>query len=168
MMLSENECPDFYKHYVSLVNNDDLSELEGQLESYVNLIRSIPKEKQLYQYAKNKWTIKEIVGHNTDTERIKATAAFRIARNDKASLPGFDEDEYVLATNFNVREMENLIEEFIAVRKGTIALYNSLSEEELRRIGTASNKNVSARTLFYFLIGHITHHEKVLKERYLI
>ena len=168
MILPENECPGFYKHYVGLVNHDDLSELTGQLESYVNFIRSIPKEKQLYRYAEKKWTIKEIVGHNTDTERIKATAAFRIARNDKASLPGFDEDEYVLATNFNAREMEDLLEEFIMVRKSTIALFQSLSEEELKRIGTASNKNVSARTLFYFLVGHIIHHEIVLKERYLI
>ena len=166
MILPETESPGFYTHYLSLVDEDFLAELTNQLESYTQFIQKIPQEKHLYKYAENKWTIKEVVGHNTDTERIKATAAFRIARNDKAALPGFDEDEYVAATDFNSREMRDLIDEFIAVRKSTLAFAKSLSEEELKRIGTASGKNVSARALLYFLVGHIRHHEHILKERY--
>lgn len=168
MILPENECPAFFKFYLELVDENLLAELNGQLETYTQYISKIPKEKELHKYAPNKWTIKEVIGHNTDTERIKSTAAFRIARNDQASIPGFDEDQYVMATDFNSREMSDLIEEFIAVRKSTIALFKSLTDDELKRIGTASNKSVSARTLFYFLVGHVRHHENILKERYLV
>lgn len=162
-----NEYPVFFQHYLDLVEDDLLNELENQLDLYVKFIESIPKEKELYQYAPNKWTIKEVVGHNTDTERVKLDCAFRIARGETAPIPGFDEDAYVLATDFNSRDMADLIEEFIYVRKSAIILYKSLREEDLKRMGTASNKPISARALFGFLVGHIRHHENVLKERYL-
>lgn len=162
-----NEYPVFFQHYLDLVEEDLLNELENQLDLYVKFIESIPKEKELYQYAPNKWTIKEVVGHNTDTERVKLDCAFRIARGETAPIPGFDEDAYVLATDFNSRDMADLIEEFIYVRKSAIILYKSLREEDLKRMGTASNKPISARALFGFLVGHIRHHENVLKERYL-
>lgn len=168
MFLPENESPAFFKMYLEIVDEDLLTELKTQLEDYPKYIMNIPKDKESHRYAPNKWTVKEVVGHNTDTERIKLDAAFRIARNDKVSIPGFDEDEYVAATDFNSRSMENLIEEFIAVRKSTILLYESLSEEELKRIGTASGKSLSSRALFYFLVGHVRHHENILKERYLV
>lgn len=122
----------------------------------------------MHRYALGKWTIKEMVGHITDTERIKLDAALRIARNDKVSIPGFDENQYVQKTDFNHRSMSNMLEEFLSVRKSAILLYESLSEEELKRIGTASGKPVSSRALFYFLVGHVRHHEKILKKRYLI
>lgn len=169
MNFSDAECPRFYRFYADYVEGDDiLSELEKQLDSYVEFIRSIPEEKHLYRYAENKWTIKEVVGHNTDTERLKSTAALRIARNDQTPIPSFNEDDYVAVTDFNSRSMENLLEEFIAVRKSTIALLASLSDEELKNIGTASGKKVSARVTFYFLYGHVAHHEKIIKERYLV
>lgn len=166
MILPENECPEFFIPLLQLVEEDFLAELIHQLETYTQFIQEIPQEKQLYKYAENKWTVKEVVGHSTDTERIKSTVALRIARNDKAPLPSFNEDEFVLATDFNSREMSDLIDEFIAVRKSTIAFAKSLNDEELKRIGTASGKNVSARALLYFLVGHIRHHENILKERY--
>ncbi|MCO5260205.1 MAG: DinB family protein [Crocinitomicaceae bacterium] len=167
-LIPETEYPISFRHYLSLVATDNLlGELENQLESYVDFVRSIPTEKELYHYAENKWTVKEVIGHNTDTERVKLDCAFRIARGEQASLPGFDEDAYVLATNFNDRSMEDLIEEFIYVRKSAIILYKSLREEDLKRMGTASNKPVSARALFGFLVGHIRHHEVFLKEHYL-
>lgn len=165
--IPKDEYPVFFQHYIDLVDEDVLKELEEQLVSYVEFVRNIPKEKELFQYAPKKWTIKEVIGHNTDTERVKMDCAFRIARNEKAPIPGFDEDAYVLATDFNAREMEDLIEEFIHVRKSGIALYKSLRDEDLKRIGTVSDKPISARALFYFLVGHIRHHENILKERYL-
>lgn len=165
--IPKDEYPVFFQHYIDLVDEDVLKELEEQLVSYVEFVRKIPKEKELFQYAPKKWTIKEVIGHNTDTERVKMDCAFRIARNEKAPIPGFDEDAYVLATDFNAREMEDLIEEFIHVRKSGIALYKSLRDEDLKRIGTVSDKPISARALFYFLVGHIRHHENILKERYL-
>lgn len=165
--IPKDEYPVFFQHYIDLVDEDVLKELEEQLVSYVEFVRNIPKEKELFQYAPKKWTIKEVIGHNTDAERVKMDCAFRIARNEKAPIPGFDEDAYVLATDFNAREMEDLIEEFIHVRKSGIALYKSLRDEDLKRIGTVSDKPISARALFYFLVGHIRHHENILKERYL-
>ncbi len=167
IVIPANEYPSSFKHYIDLVEDDVLTELEEQLNSYVEFVRSIPEEKELYRYAPKKWTVKEVIGHNTDTERVKMDCAFRIARDEKAPIPGFDEDAYVIATDFNSREMDDLINEFIHVRKSGIALYKSLREEDLRRIGTASNKPISARALFYFLVGHIRHHEQILIERYL-
>lgn len=165
--IPEMEYPIFFRPYLQLVEDDILQELEEQLQSYVAFVQSIPEEKHLHRYAPEKWTIKEVIGHNTDTERVKFDAAFRIARGEKASIPGFDEDAYVAITDFNARSMENLLEEFILMRKSVINFYKTLQAEDLKRIGTASNKPVSSRALFYFLIGHVRHHEIILKERYL-
>lgn len=166
MQLPLNECPPFFQFYANYVEEDVLTELKNQLDQYAHFISEIPEEKHMFKYADDKWTIKEVVGHNTDTERLKSTAALRIARNDKTPIPGFEENDYVNATDFNSRSMKDLLNEFIAVRKSTIALCQSLSDEELKRIGTASNKSISARALFYFHVGHVRHHEKILKERY--
>lgn len=165
--IPKEEYPVFFGPYLEKVEDDLLKELEEQLKSYVAFARNIPKEKHLYRYAPNKWTVKEVIGHNTDTERVKFGAAFRIARGDLAAIPGFDEDAYVAITDFNARSMENLLEEFILMRKSIINFYKTLQIDDLKRIGTVSNKPVSARALFYFLVGHIRHHEIILKERYL-
>ncbi|MCO5269951.1 MAG: DinB family protein [Brumimicrobium sp.] len=165
--IPSNEYPEYFKHYLELVDSDLQEELESQLENYVQFVRNIPKDKELFSYAPGKWTVKEIIGHNTDTERVKLNCAFRIARNDKSPIPGFDEDAYVLATNFNDRTMDDLIEEFILVRKGAIALFKSLRDEDLKQMGIASNKPISSRALFAFLVGHVRHHEIFLKEHYL-
>ncbi|MCO6495192.1 MAG: DinB family protein [Bacteroidetes bacterium] len=165
--LSIDECPAYFEMYLEMVDEDILKELETQLEEYPKFIKSIPKEKELFSYAPGKWTVKEIIGHNTDTERVMFNRAFRIARNDKTPIPGFDEDAYVAATNFNSREMEDLLEEFILQRKSIIYFFKTLTQDELKRIGTASNKSVSSRALFYFLLGHLQHHVNFLKEKYL-
>lgn len=166
MQYSSSECPPFFQFYANYVEDDILTTLKEQLDDYVAYIRSIPEDKHLYRYDVNKWTIKEVVGHNTDTERLKASAALRIARQDLTPIPGFEENDYVANTDFNARSMADLLEEFIAVRMSTIALYKSLTEEELSRIGTASNKQVSSRVMFAFIAGHISHHIKILKDRY--
>ncbi len=165
--LPENECPSYFNDYLKLVTTDILAELSAQLISYPAFLRTIPKEKELFSYAPGKWTIKEVIGHNTDTERILVTRALRIARNDQTPIPGFNEDDYVAATRFNEKNIEDLIIDFELVRKSTISFFKSLAEQELLRIGTASNKKVSVRALFYFMIGHIRHHKNILKERYL-
>lgn len=167
LAIPQEEYPLFFQHYLELVEEDLAFELENQLETYIGFLRTIPKEKLLHRYAPNKWTIKEVIGHNTDTERVKLDTAFRIARGEQAPIPGFDEDAYVLATDFNSRELENLIEEFIYVRKSAIILYYSLRDEDLKRMGIASGKPISVRALFGFLVGHIRHHENILVERYL-
>ena len=167
MKLSEDKYPGFFIPYLRLSDDDVLKELETQLETYVKFIREIPENKLLFSYAPGKWTIKQVIGHNTDTERIKAAVALRIARNDKTPNPGFNEDDYVAATDFNSRSLESLIEEFITVRKSSISLYKSLSREELERSGFASDKEMNAETWFYFMVGHIRHHENIIRDRYL-
>lgn len=168
MILPVNETPEYFIPVLAMVDEDVLGELKNQMKTFPKFIQNIPDFKHLHRYALDKWTIKEVVGHITDTERIKLDAAFRIARNDKESIPGFDENRYVLNSDFNNRSMDNMLEEFISVRKSTILLYESLKKEELERIGTVSAKSVSARALFYFLVGHVRHHENILKERYLV
>ncbi len=167
MKLPQDECPAFFQFYADYVELDILPALTKQVETYVQFIRAIPEEKHLYRYQADKWTVKEVVGHITDTERLKATAALRLARNDKTPVPGFEETDYVAAAQLNNRSMENLLNEFITVRQSSIVLFESLTEEALHRIGQVSGKNISAATLFYFLVGHVKHHEKIIKERYL-
>lgn len=165
--IPREEYPDFFIPYLRMVENDLLRELEAQLETYVQFVRDIPAEKELHRYGPDKWTVKEVIGHNTDTERVKLNCAFRIARGEKAALPGFDEDAYVAMTDFNSREMEDLLEEFILVRKGAIVLFQSLTLEDLKRIGTVSGKPTSVRALYSFIVGHVRHHEHILEARYL-
>ena len=167
MNLIDYNFPPFFRIYVSQVKKDILTELKEQLETYPKFIREIPEDKLLYRYAEGKWTIKEVIGHNTDTERIKANVALRIARGDKTPIPGFNEDDYVLATDFNSRSLDDLLQEFIDVRKSSISLFESLSEEELNRMGIASNKEMNAGIWFYFMVGHVRHHENIIRERYL-
>lgn len=167
MKLPENECPAYFNAYLSLVDEDVLSEMGNQLISYPSFIQKIPKDKETFRYAPGKWSVKEVIGHITDTERIKANRALRIARNDQTPIPGFDENNYVLATDFNTKEIKFLIEDFIAVRQSNISLLKSLNDIELKRTGIASNKTVSSRALFYFMVGHLRHHENLIKERYL-
>lgn len=167
VVLPENECPAYFESYLKLVSEDIGSELADQLINYIDFLQNIPQEKELYSYGPGKWTIKEVIGHNTDTERLMVTRALRIARNDKTPIPGFNEGDYVAATHFNAKDMDALIQDFVAVRNSTLSFFQSLEEEELLRIGTASNKSVSVRALFYFIIGHIRYHENILKERYL-
>lgn len=167
MKLPINEYPPFFEPYLALVETDVVNAMKVQLDEYPAFIRSIPEEKLLFRYAPNKWTIKEVVGHVTDTERLKSTVALRIARKDMASLPGFDEDNYVLATDFNGRSLESLLAEFVAVRNSSIQLCQSLSPDEMKRIGFASNNQVSTRALLYFSVAHVIHHQKIIKERYL-
>lgn len=167
MTLPSNEHPEYFTHYLSIVDEDLMSVFEKQLIDYPKFILEIPKEKELYRYAHGKWTIKEVVGHSTDTERVIFYRAFCIARGEQTGLPPFDEDAYVLATDFNSRDMNDLIDEFVTVRKNTIALYKRLGQSDLKRMGTASGKSVSSRALFYFIAGHLQHHISMINERYL-
>lgn len=167
MKLPENECPAYFHTYLDIVSEDVLSEMEKQLLSFPTFVATIPQEKETFRYAPGKWSIKEVIGHISDTERLMANRALRIARNDQAHIPGFDEEAYVLATNFNASSITALVDDFKAQRCSNLSLLRSLTQEELMRIGTASGKQVSARALFYFIVGHLRHHEKIIAEKYL-
>lgn len=166
--LDSSEYHPYYELYLSKCPfNDILSRLQQSKDQFETFLESIPTEKQLYKYASDKWTIKEVLVHIIDTERIFAYRALRIARRDVTALPGFDQDEYVLNSDANSRNFEDLISEFVSVRLSTVSLFNSFSEEDLLQKGIASNSPISVRALGYILIGHQNHHQEIIEKRYL-
>jgi uncharacterized damage-inducible protein DinB len=166
--LQSTEYATFYKPYIEVLGEGVLmNELEQSLSFFINFLKTIPSEKYEFRYAEGKWTIKDIVQHLIDAERIFAYRALRIARKDKTPLPGFEENEYVETALANKRVMNDLMDEFTTVRKATITLFKTFTEEQLLQMGTASEKPVSVRAIGFITLGHQKHHEKVIKERYL-
>ncbi|MDN3673542.1 DinB family protein [Flavobacterium branchiarum] len=166
--LLENEYSGGFKTYVQEAGNVNLiEELEISLHDFIRFVQNIPMDKFDYRYAEGKWTIKEIIQHVIDTERIFAYRALRFSRNDKTALASFEENDYVDNTNANARGLQDLLTELSAVRHSNLLFYKSLSEEQLKRVGTASNNQISVRALGFIIIGHQKHHQKVFQERYL-
>lgn len=157
----------FYAGYIAAVPDDIFKELNQQLVDFPEFIQTIPKGKENFAYADGKWTIKEVIGHILDTERIMAYRTLRFARNDQQNLPGFEENDYVSHSHYHDRSMQSLAEEFACLRKSNLFLFSSLSSEELLRQGNASGYPVSVRALLYIIAGHLNHHQRVLTERYL-
>ena len=166
--LPENEYSEFFATYIKALDDVHLvEELEISLHDFIKFVQNIPMDKFDYRYAEGKWTIKDIIQHIIDTERIFGYRALRISRNDKTPLPGFDENEYVENTNANNRGLQELLTEFSAVRHSNLLLFKSFSEEQLTRMGIASEDEVSVRALGFLIIGHLKHHQRIFKERYL-
>jgi uncharacterized damage-inducible protein DinB len=158
----------YYEKYIARVPRGDLIEtLARQADDTLSVLRAIPDNAADHAYAEGKWTIKELVGHVCDAERIFSYRLLRIARGDETPLPGFDENSYAPAGQFGERTLASLIEEFAAVRSATIALVAGLPAEGWLRTGTASDAKVSARALAYIIAGHELHHRAILLERYL-
>ncbi|NRD23511.1 DinB family protein [Winogradskyella litoriviva] len=168
MKLNVNEYNSYYESYIEKSNQKPIVEgLSDNLERIVLFFRAIPKGKQDYSYAEGKWTIKDILLHIIDTERIFSYRALRISRNDKTPLPGFEHNDYVFNASASNRSLESLLEEYTAVRKATIALYNSLNPPVLLEIGEASGFPISVRAIGYIITGHENHHCEIIKQRYL-
>lgn len=166
--LLETEYSGPFANYVREAGEINLiEELEISLHDFIRFVQNIPMDKFDYRYAEGKWTIKEIIQHLIDCERIFAYRALRFSRNDKTALPGFEENDYVDNTNANERSLQDLLTELSALRHSTLLFFKSLSEEQLKRIGTASTFQISARALGFVIIGHQKHHQKVFQERYL-
>lgn len=167
--LKSNEYASFYGGYINQVSDEYtlVEELEISVHRLVKFVREIPMDKFDYRYAEGKWTIKDILQHLIDAERVFAYRALRFARNDKTGLPGFEEDDYVLEANANKRSIQDLLTELLIVRQSTLALFKSFNNEQLLRIGIASNNPMSVRALGFVIIGHQNHHQKVFEERYL-
>lgn len=160
------EYPEWYEKYISLVEGDVLILLEKQVKDFADFINSLV-EKADDAYAPGKWTIKELVGHMIDTERIMVFRLLSFARGDKNKLPGFEEDEYVANAHFKDRSLFSFSEEFALLRKSNLYLIKSLNEEELNKSGNANGNQISVKALVYILAGHIIHHTRIIKERYL-
>ena len=157
-----------FSHYVSLVAEGDIIQtLEQQLENSLSLLRTIPSDKANFRYAPDKWSVKELLGHLIDSERIFSYRALSFARNDQTNLPGYEQDDYVREGNFDSRDFTELVEEFATIRRATIQLFRPLNETEWLRHGKANDNDVSVRALAYIIAGHELHHISVLRSRYL-
>ena len=170
VMIPKNEYAPYFDQYIQLVSQENTSiieNLEKSQNDFEVLLRDLPKEKHDFAYAEGKWTMKELIQHIIDTERIFCYRALCFARNDKTSLPGFDQDIFVDNDNANERNYYDLLDEMSTLRKSSIQLYKSFSEEALLRIGVASENKMSVRALGYLFSGHQIHHLNVIKERYL-
>src|SRR6476620_6642331 len=161
------EYDPYYEHYVSLVSGDLLPFLDAQPRELAAILGSLPEEKGLYAYAEGKWTIKELLSHLIDGERMFAYRVLRIARGDETPIEGFDQDIYIENSNANNRSFAELLEEFDLARRSNMLMLRNMRDEDGARMGTASDKPISARTIPYILAGHVTHHVNILKERYL-
>lgn len=164
---AQNEYDSYYHRYISLVPDEDiLIALDQQLSETLILLRGLSEQHGTFRYEPGKWSVKEILGHLIDTERIMSYRALCIARADRSSFPGFEQDDYVKNANFDKRSVSSLSREFEQVRRATIALFRNLDPEAWERRGVASNVEVSVRALAYIIAGHELHHKSVLKERY--
>jgi|SRR5437867_3483442 len=163
-----SEHAPYFAKYIDLVPEGDIVViLSSQIEGTLALLLTVPEGKAGLAYASGKWSIKEVVGHLIDTERVFAYRALRIGRNDKTPLPGFDGDHYVANTHFNARTLDSLMEELAAVRRAGIQLFKHFADEEWQRRGTANDSEISARAIAYTIAGHELHHREILKSRYL-
>jgi uncharacterized damage-inducible protein DinB len=163
-----SEFAPYYKNYIDLVKVDNpIKALEDQIIAMQAFLSEIPEERESYRYAEGKWSIKEIIGHLIDTERIFGYRALCIARKDKSSFPGYDENAYVAAANFDARSFYDLVHEFSIVRESHLALFKSFSLEAFSEMGIANQQPVSVRAILFIMAGHEIHHLKVIRERYL-
>ena len=163
-----SEHGSYFGTYIHLVPEADIIDLlETQIEDTVRLLSSLSEEEAGFRYAPNKWSIKQVVGHLIDAERIFVYRALRFSRNEAVALPGFEQDDYVDAANFDQRTLHDLAEEFSAVRGATVCFFKGLTDAMMLRTGTASESTFSVRAVAYILAGHERHHIKILRERYL-
>ena len=162
-----DEAASFYQRYIDRVPDENIGQqLTEQLKRVELLFGGVDDAAALFRYAPGKWSVKEILGHLTDAERIFAYRLLRIARADTTPLPGFDENAFVPPASFDDRTVSSLVNEFRALRLSTIALMDGLPADAWKRKGQASGKSITTRALAYIMVGHVSHHLAVLEERY--
>jgi len=166
--LNSSEFSPYYEEYINNAANEDILQgLRQNLITCVEFYSNIQRDKHDYAYAEGKWTVKEVLLHIIDTERIFAYRALRIARNDATPMAGFEQDDYIINSDTTNRSLESLIKEYKTVRAASISLFESLSQDNLMNISMASNSPISARAIGYIITGHENHHNRILEERYL-
>ena len=163
-----SEHQPYFARYLALVPEGDiLATLSAQNQETLSLLRGLPEAKGDFRYAPEKWSIKELVGHVTDTERIFANRALRFARNDATPLPGFEENDYIANSSFGLYSLADLADGLESVRRSTLYLFKHMTAEASLRRGKANNAEVSVRSLAYLIAGHERHHLNILRTRYL-
>ena len=163
-----NEYPSYYNRYINLIKSEDILEvLENQNQDMHELLSRIGEEAAVYRYAPEKWSVKEVIGHIFDVERIFAYRALRFARNDKTPLPEFDEEEFIKYANFDSRTLIDIADEFRIVRESTLCMFYSFEDEIYSREGTASGYKFTVRAIPFIIAGHEAHHRQVIREKYM-
>ena len=163
-----SEHNEYYGLYIGKVPEGNIVSILGQqLAQTLDTLGNLPPERADYAYEPGKWTIKEVIGHLIDTERVFAYRALHFARNDPAPMPSLEQDDWAGASNASARSLEDLLEEFAAVRRSNIALFKSFSDDMWMRRGTASGFEFTVRAFPYIIVGHEIHHRLLLQERYL-
>ena len=167
---AKSEYAEFYSPYMEILPGDGsglLELLESSLVACKSLLDGLPREKENFRYAEGKWSIRELVQHLIDSERVFAYRALRFARGDQKTLPGFDENLYVENCRAGDRELSDLLLEFELMRRSNIMMFGSLDEAALQRQGSVDGNQLSVRALGYICCGHLLHHLKVIQERYM-
>jgi hypothetical protein len=163
----ETEYAPFYAGYVALVPEADiLSVLERQVEEIRHLAASVPADRETFRYAEGKWSVRQVLGHLVDSERVFGYRAFCLSRGELAPLPSFDENRYVAAARFDAMPLRDLADELALVRGSNLVALRRLEPREWERVGTVSGKAMSVRALAWIMAGHPRHHLKILRERY--
>ncbi|HET6994304.1 MAG TPA: DinB family protein [Chitinophagaceae bacterium] len=163
-----SRVPVFYHNYISQVKQDELEEaFRAGTADFLQFLKSIPRSKYDYRYAEGKWTIKEVLQHIIDGERVFAYRALRFARKDTTPLPGFDENTFAENAKTDKRKWNDLVDEFKAVRDSSERLFASFDEDQLDAAGTANSNPVYVLGIGFIIVGHALHHMKIIKERYL-
>ncbi len=166
---STHEYHQYYETYVGKVPNGDIFQiLERQLEATESLLRGVPAELETHAYAEGKWSVREVLGHMLDTERLFGFRTLWIARGDQQEQPGMDQDNWGALSNAKVRPLTDLVEEFSLVRRGHLLMFRGLTDDDWMRTGTASGFRFTARAFPFIMAGHEIHHRQVLADRYLV
>ena len=160
------EYPQAYNGYIDLITDNVFNILIHQGDDFASFLAGVA-DRADFAYAPGKWTLKELVGHMVDTERVMSFRLMSFARGETANFPSFDEDDYVSNAHFSDRSLSSLSDEFSLLRKANLVLINSLNEEELDRKGSVNNNEISVRALIFMLAGHVMHHINIIRERYL-
>jgi len=164
----KTEYDAYYEGYVSRVPEDDiLAVLAQQPEELKDRFSTIDEERGTYAYADGKWSIKQVLGHVIDAERVFMYRLYRISRADQTPIEGFEQDTYIQHGRANERSYADMLDEFALLRRANLYLIRHFNDEDWRRFGTANNLRISVRALVYIMAGHVRHHLEVLKERYL-
>ena len=162
---TNTEYGEWYADYVSRVPEEDIvAALEASTKYTTDVLESFTEEQASRLLGNRQWTLKQVLGHLCDGERVFSYRTMRIARGDKTPLPGFEQDDFVANGNFAARDWSSLIEEYTALRKATIVLAKSLTPEMLLRMGTASDNPVSARAILYIIVGHERRHVELIRQ----
>jgi uncharacterized damage-inducible protein DinB len=165
--LKPDEYGEFYKDYINLVDKPNvIQSLISQGQKVYTIIRQLSEDKANYRYEDDKWSVKEIIGHLVDTERIMAYRALCISRGEQASLPGYDHESYVEQGEFDQRSLQSLSTEYDALRNANISMFSSFTKDQMLRKGTANEATVSVRALAYIIAGHERHHMQILEDKY--